>query len=170
MCEGFSQEDDVALDAAALDEYGFLTIGIDEPDVIGCPNWTYTVGFLDSYDHPELVVAGAPVQAAHQLIHQLWHAIDDGQKFAVGDGSCTPFGDVTFGAVHEVQSDRGSFGRWQLLADHGYLQRPFAALQVFVPASWKVPVPDWIEVDLSDPVARLDRPRPNRAARRRRAR
>jgi len=31
ICEGFSLEDVLALDAAAIDEYGFIVVGVDDP-------------------------------------------------------------------------------------------------------------------------------------------
>ena len=170
MCEGFSLEDDLALSAASLAEYGFLTIGIDEPDDPGSPNWTYTVGLLDTYGHPELVVAGPPVVSAHALIHQVWHQIDEGRRFSPGDRWRFEIGIVDFGSVDPVQYDLVTFNRWHLLADHGYLHTPLEAIQVFVPALWKDVPSIWVEPDLSDPSARVDAWRPNRAARRNRRR
>ena len=55
MCEGFSLEDVLALDAATIAEYGFMVVGVDAPDRSehDPPPWAYTVGLLDAADHPE---------------------------------------------------------------------------------------------------------------------
>jgi hypothetical protein len=58
VCEGFSFEDAILLDAAAIAEYGYIMQGVmGDPDE-GIPPWVYTVGLLDVADHPEMIVAG----------------------------------------------------------------------------------------------------------------
>jgi hypothetical protein len=158
MCDGFSLEDDLALSAAAMVEYGYITIGIDEPDEPDCPNWTYTVGLIEHFDHPELIVAGPAVHPSHDLIHQLGHLIlDDGCEFAEGDAVDSPFGLVLFAAVHPVQYQLQTFNRWNLLAEHGHLRcRELEALQVFMPDAWPCDGPARKQPDLSDPAARVD--------------
>jgi hypothetical protein len=172
MCEGFSLEDDLALAAVEMAEYGYLTIGIDEPDDPDCPNWTYTVGLLEQFDHPELIVAGPAVKQSYDLIHQIGHLIcDDGYEFEPGDAVESPFGLVRFGAVHPIQYRLQTFNRWNLMAEHGHLRmKELTALQVFVPKDWPRVGRLRTQPDLSDPAVRVDAPlqRPNRAARRRR--
>jgi hypothetical protein len=173
MCEGFSQEDDLALAAAAMAEYDYLTIGIDEPDDPDCPNWTYTVGLLDRVGHPELIVAGPAVEPSYDLIHQIGHRIlDDHRRFAPGDTWLSPFGLVLFGAVDPIQHRLNTFNRWNLMAEHGHLRvKDLEALQVFVPSTWFCDGHALTQPDLSDPAARVDvRHLPNRAARRARRR
>jgi hypothetical protein len=158
MCEGFSLEDDLALSAAAMSEYGYLTIGIDEPDDPDCPNWTYTVGLVEQFGHPELIVAGPAVKPSYDLIHQIGHFIlDDGYQFAPGDAVDSPFGLVVFGAVHPIQYRLRTFNRWNLMAEHGHLRvEELEALQVFVPNGWSCAGRVRRQPDLSDPAARVD--------------
>lgn len=174
MCEGFSLEDDLALAAAAMAEYKYLTIGIDEPDDPDCPNWTYTVGLLDRVGHPELIVAGPAVIPSYDLIHHLGHRIlDDQLRFEPGDLWQSPVGLVRFGAVDPIQYRLNTFNRWNLMAEHGHLRGTvLEALQVFMPNEWFSEGQVLAQPDLSDPSARVDgpMPRPNRAARRSRRR
>jgi hypothetical protein len=44
MCEGFSQEEMFAHDAAIIEEHGYLVTGVGSGDP---PHWAYTVGLLD---------------------------------------------------------------------------------------------------------------------------
>jgi hypothetical protein len=60
MCEGSSQEEVLAEDAAIIAEHGHLVTGVGDGDP---PHWTYTVGLLDRFGHPELIVAGRPRDA-----------------------------------------------------------------------------------------------------------
>ena len=69
MCEGFSLDDVLALDAAHIAEYGFINIGVDvEPPATP---WAYTVGLLDAAGHPELIVVGAPLARCGPILATL---------------------------------------------------------------------------------------------------
>ena len=69
MCEGFSLDDVLALDAAHIAEYGFINIGVDVEPPAG--PWAYPVGLLDTAGHPELIVAGAPLARCGPILATL---------------------------------------------------------------------------------------------------
>jgi hypothetical protein len=70
MCEGFSLDDVLALDAARIAEYGFVVIGVEgrDDDDDHPPAWAYTVGLLDAADHPEMIVAGVSTETSGSFL------------------------------------------------------------------------------------------------------
>ena len=134
MCEGFSLDDVLALDAAHIAEYGFINIGVDVREPGGCP-WAYTVGLLDRADHPELIVAGPSLETCGPILSTLAHAVlDDGERFEVGERIDLGRGDAVIGAVHEIQYVLDTFNFWHNLADYGAVHSTaLEAVQVVLP-------------------------------------
>ena len=170
MCDGFSQEEMFAHDAAIIEEHGFLVTGVGEGDP---PHWAYTVGLLDRAGHPELIVAGPHVEIAAGLINQIGRPILEGRRFEVGDTWMSPAGTVRFGAVHPIQYRLGTFNVWLGLEQSGYLRSThLEAIQVVAPVGSFCRCELCVQPDLSRPESRVGVAplRPNRAARRSRRR
>ena len=168
MCEGFDAEDVLALDAAGIQEYGFIVVGVsdDSDDVLP---WAYTVGMLEETGHPELIMAGPQVESAAALLNEMGRQVLEGARFSVGDTFRSRTGLARVGAVHPVQYELSTFATWHGLRAHGHLEGDtLEALQVFAPTGWFCECHAYIEPMLDDPGARvgLPLPRPNRAARR----
>lgn len=168
MCEGFSLDDALALDAARLDRYGFIIQGVGSP--AGGPHgpeWVYTVGLLDRVGHPELIVAGPGWQRGGDVLHVLAHAVLDGERFEVGE-TIRFDGDVArVGAVDPVQYELDTFNTWHNLRSIGVLQTAqLEAVQIVVPDDWMCGC--HTQPVLADPAARILAPRgrAHRAARR----
>lgn len=55
-----------------IDRFGWVVIGVfpTEQDPVDATSFAYTVG-LTEHDHPELTIAGLPMQAAHVLLNDL---------------------------------------------------------------------------------------------------
>src|SRR5438093_5855306 len=131
MCDGLSQEEMFAHDAAIIEEHGFLVTGVGEGDP---PHWAYTVGLLDRAGHPALIVAGPHVEIAAGLINQIGRSILEGGRFEVGDTWMSPAGTVRFGAVHPIQYRLGTFNVWLGLEQSGHLRSTqLEAIQVVAP-------------------------------------
>ena len=171
MCEGFSLQDVLALDAAHIAEYGFMIIGVEggDDDAPRAP-WSYTVGLLDAADHPELIVAGATTQLAGSFLSGLAHmVIDDGDRFELGEEIDIGRGSLRFGAVNEIQYALDTFNMWHNLSEYGAIETyALEALQVVLPPSCFCEEHGFAQPLLANPTARLGGREPfrNRAARR----
>jgi uncharacterized protein DUF4262 len=153
MCEGFSIEDDLALDAAMIAEYGHMVTGVDGGDG---PSWTYTVGLYERVGHPELIVAGAEIVSSAKLLNQIARLVVAGRVFGAGDMWKSPSGLVRFGRVDPIQFRLGTFNVWLALIDAGHLRsNDLIALQVFAPATWFCRGHQACQPDLSRPESRV---------------
>jgi len=172
MCEGFSLDDVLAIDAATIAEYGFTVITVAGNPADEHPrSWGYTVGLLDA-DHPELIVAGLKPETAGALLTDLGHAvIDEGERFEIGDTIDVGCGIARIGAVNDVQYGLSTFNMWHNLQRYGtLLVSALEAVQVIMPKSLFCSVHSDSQPLLHLPGARIDRPprAANRAERRRR--
>jgi hypothetical protein len=157
MCDGFSLEDALAMDAAAIAEYGFVVIGVDGERSAG--HWAYTVGLVNHAAHPELVIAGPAFDIGGALLSALGRRVIDGHRLRPGDTVDLPDGVLRVGAVHPVQYELDTFNMWHNLAAIGALDvHVLEALQVVAPSSWFCACHTHSQPDLSDPAARVDSP------------
>ncbi len=172
MCDGFSADDAIALEHATMLEYGYVVIGVTDPEPRGdAAPWAYTIG-LGELDHPELIVAGVEIDAAKELLGIVAAEVLDGHEFRAGDTFGDPPSQIRIDRVHEVQYDLDTFAVWHAMHARGLLHATdLHALQVFAPASWLCECHRDAEPVLSDARARVGvRRLPNRAERRRRRR
>jgi hypothetical protein len=158
LCEGFSLEDTLALDAAAIDRYGHIVIGVADPDETSDSiPWSYTVGLCDAADHPELIVAGPSIEAAGELLNRIAKRILAGAHFAPGDRVKIDRTWARIGAVDPIQHELGTFSFWYNLRAYGAITAPeMRVLQLFAPRSWFCTCHQDSQPDLSDPLTRLD--------------
>jgi hypothetical protein len=158
MCDGYSLDDVLALQAANLEVEQFLVQPVGSPAGAFEDNWAYTIGLIDTADHEELIVAGTSIELGYRLLTALGHAVLGGARFDVGDairvGDSAE--DVAFvAAVDPVQYDLDTFTGWHNLASYGALRRgPLEALQVVVPSHWH---DVGVQPILSNPSARVPR-------------
>jgi Domain of unknown function (DUF4262) len=167
MCEGFSLDDVLALDAAHIAEYGFINIGVDVEPPAG--PWAYTVGLLDAAGHPELIVAGAPLARCGPILATLARAVlDDDERFEVGDRIALGRGDAVIGSVHDIQYVLETFNFWHNLADYGAIRSPaLEAVQVLLPRGFFCADHRGAQPVLSDREARVGQRPANLTVRRR---
>ena len=173
MCEGFSLEDVLALDAATIAEYGFMVVGVDAPDRSehDPPPWAYTVGLLDAADHPEMIIAGVSAETSASVLSMLADAALEGERFEVGDTIDLGVGIGRVGAVDEIQYGLDTFNMWHQLRRYGTVRTPeLEAVQIILPSKFFCSDHRHAQPLLADPDARVDarRPSANRAERRRR--
>jgi len=171
MCEGFSLDDCLALDAAHIAEYGFMVVGVGsgDGDERHAP-WAYTVGLLDAADHPELIIAGASLHLAGAFLSGLARMVlDDGDRFEVGDEIDIEPGILRFGAVNDIQYALDTFNWWHNLAEFGAVHTfALEAMQVVLTPDCFCEEHGFAQVLLANSAARVGGREPfrNRAARR----
>jgi len=169
ICDGASR-DHVRLELAQIiDTHGWAVQGVKgETDA---DSWAYTVGLVERFGHPELVVTGISMKAASGLLNDVADRVRDGERFVPAETIDLGGVDVGFAAVHPAQFSRGLFAMW---FEH-YRAVPQAGLKL---SALQVVLPDWLFcASHARHMPRLDRPdpalgltRPNRAKRRSRAR
>jgi Domain of unknown function (DUF4262) len=173
ICEGFSLDDVLALDAARIAEYGFMIVGVGGPDGRDDDprSWAYTVGLLDAVGHPEMVIAGVPTETSGPLLSVLARSALEGERYDVGETIDVGRGAARVGLVNEIQYELDTFNMWHNLRSNGTLRTPeLEAVQIVLPSTFFCSVHRQVQPLLDDPEARVDayRPPPNRAERRRR--
>jgi hypothetical protein len=161
MCDGFSVDDVLALDAAHIAEYGFALQGVVGPggEDDGVGSWVYTVGLLDAAEHPELIVAGASPNTSASVLSALAGAVLEGERFEVGDTIDLGGAIARVGSVHEIQYELDTFATWHRLKDAGVLRaREVVAVQVTVPYELFPPAGPSSQPVLANPGARVGHP------------
>lgn len=165
LCDGATYEEVLAREAELIRQYGFLVMTVE-----GVPGWSYTIGLLDSADHPELIAVGGEEGPRARLVHGLATKTLDGEHFHAGDR--IDLGEsriATVFMVHPIHFELEPFAMWQNLADIGAIHRHSPrAVQILLP---DVLLDGATQPLLADPSARIGNgPQPNRAQRRARQR
>ncbi|MGQ0520770.1 MAG: DUF4262 domain-containing protein [Actinomycetota bacterium] len=171
ICDGATEDEVRQWFASTIDEYGWAIQAVEPgPDNWG---WQYTIGLVERFGHPELVVAaGLSRQDEAGLLHHLVHEIEEeGRRFGPGDRISVAGAELRFAAVHPWQVDEaGVLNTW---FDH------YRAFPEFLPrlSALQVVLPPEFFCEHTGPQPRLDLPEDvlsrtggNRAARRARAR
>jgi hypothetical protein len=131
MCEGFSLDDTLALEAAEIAKYGFIVVGVRPPPRSPhAREWAYTIGLLDLADHPELITVGPSLDVTGPLLNSLGRAAAEGERLHVGDTIRLGSDVARVGGVHPVQYRLDTFNMWHNHEANGDLRvRELEALQ-----------------------------------------
>jgi hypothetical protein len=159
MCEGFSLDDVLALDAASIAEYGFIVVGVDDPDGGDSDHgpWAYTVGLLDAADHPELVIAGVSTETCGPMLSILARSVLAGERYQVGEAIDVGRGVARVGAVNEIQYELSTFNVWHQLRRNGTLRTSeLNVVQIVLPSTFFCSAHRQAQPRLDDPDARID--------------
>jgi len=65
-----------------IDRVGWHVVMIPEED--GTPGWSFSVGLFKSFNHPEVVVFGLPLELSEQVINGIGADIQKGKTFESG--------------------------------------------------------------------------------------
>jgi len=49
------------------------------------PPWAFSIGFVDTFDHPEVIVAGMDLDPLHALLNRIGDLLRAGNRFAAGE-------------------------------------------------------------------------------------
>jgi len=108
LCEGGTEDDLFFGQMLKIASKGFTVMAI-----LGEPTWAYTIGLMQSFDHPELVVSNLPECCVSSILVPLTDRIRGGELF---DESSPPvalkWGTIRFGPVHHQQWDKGRLDSW----------------------------------------------------------
>lgn len=163
ICNGTTIEQALADIRGHIRSVGWALQGVEpEPGIHG---WTYTVGLLESYDHPELLVVDDDVARAGSILNVMGRAIRDGDVIAPGDPIDLGGTPSELIDIHPVHLTGGLMATWHNLhaPASGGLPLELEAYQLVVagplPGGELLPA-----VRLDDPTATFDRPDPGRAA------
>lgn len=85
-------EERYAATTRAIDDPGWMVIGVDGGDHRHVP-WAYTIGLIERFDHPELVITGLDAVTAHSVLNAFGFEVKAGRRF---DG----LGELIEGVIH----------------------------------------------------------------------
>lgn len=137
VCEGFTIDDVMALDAVRIAEVGYGIQGViapsgDHDDGVGA--WAYTVGLLDAAGHPEMIIAGVAPDLAASVLSVLAQSALEGERYLVGETIDLGGPIARVGYVHDVQYELGTFSTWFRLIMAGVLREStLDAVQIILP-------------------------------------
>jgi len=156
LCDGTSYEQLLEDTGERIERIGFTMVGVEAD--LDHPPWTYTIGLVEGYDHPELAMLGIPIELAAEVISALATRVLDGDRIVPGVDLL--FDGVPF-HVDEVDQQLWAgerFNQWKAYYDWtGDPPATPSAIEVIPCGSWH------------DGFA-AEAPPPNRAARRARHR
>jgi len=159
LCDGYSEEDVMQHIDLAIRVHGWQLTQVEAED----RPWTYTIGLLETYGHPELLVADVRLGDAADLLRALVPLIAHHGSLPLDELDQLGLALVP---VHETHLTTSLVAAWS--SHYGHSPEPGSFMQV-------VPPPDWFCACHQHASRRFDRvdaqpAAPNRAARRAAAR
>jgi Domain of unknown function (DUF4262) len=119
ICDGATYEELFARYADIIRVAGFIVI-----TVAGARGWSYSIGLLDSADHPELIAVGGASAPRARMVHGLATKALEGEHFHAGDTIDLGGSRIArVGMVHPIHFELETFAMWQNLADVGAIHR-----------------------------------------------
>jgi hypothetical protein len=110
LCDGGSPQDLLEGFRSRIAEFGFTMVSVGD----GTSSWTYTIGLLENFAHPEFVVTGLDPGAASDVITGLVQRVRDGESFTGASPDSSHRGvALRFGDVHRTQWTHGRFAMWE---------------------------------------------------------
>ena len=122
-------------------------------------HWTYTIGLVENFDHPELILTDAEYTIAGEILNRIGEMVRSGD-----DMSQLANMGISLREVHPAHLDTDLFASWIDL--YGHAPEPGQVLQIVLPDANYCPCHSVLRCDLSDPSQRPGSRRPNRAQRR----
>jgi hypothetical protein len=162
ICDGMTHDESNLKTMRAIDQYGWSVVGVQCGPRVG---WAYTIGLLESFDHPELVVVGLDWPGCGVLLNHLGEQVRAGRPLY--PGLEFPDDGIELGVVAPEQWQvRETFAGWLgYYAWRGDAPTEPAAVQVFVDGTPRTrrllfddPTSD-VRTLLSRPPRRSPRPR-----------
>ena len=128
LCDGVSEGEFSRDMRVRIERHGFTLVSVHGDPFC----WTYTIGLIENFDHPEFVVTGLHPGDVNQIITALVARIREGERFdAAAPDDVIDGLPVRFGDVHYTQWNEGRFAMW---ANHygtqGFIPGEPAAVQI----------------------------------------
>lgn len=108
MCDGWTLDEAQADLNDRKQRFGWALQGVE-----GVRPWVYSVGLTERFGHPELVMAGVPIDAAMAVINALGRRIAAGEDLIDGDHVREGEIELEVGGVHPVHVADGLVGQWE---------------------------------------------------------
>ncbi len=107
--------------------YGWHVLSVFGKDI---PNFSYTIGFTETLNHPEIVISGLESKLAHLLLNDIGNLIKSGHVFKHGDFSV----EILKGYPVKFEAVRNeNISEYFAAANHHYGSGKFNALQCIWP-------------------------------------
>jgi len=132
MCDGWTLDEAQADLNDRKQRFGWTLQGVE-----GARPWTYSIGLTERFGHPELVMAGVPIDAAGAMINALGHRIAAGEDLIDGDHLWEGEIELEVGGVHPVHIADGLVGQWE---EHYWRHPEVAPVELRVLQLLPVPV------------------------------
>ena len=164
MCDGYSSDEVNQWYADAITVHGWAIAGVEDDDLTG---WAYTMGLVDGFNHPELIIVGMRWKGAKRTLNELGAMVQAGQRFTTDSVAETGDHLWTFGPVDPDQFELETFNIWTDFYENWRREFvPRVALQVFPPPclTWRSGDPQRWRLDTSDEVLGARWPRNQRAS------
>jgi hypothetical protein len=129
ICNGMTHDESNRWTMQAIEEYGWSVVGVEGPAGVG---WAYTIGLLEGFDHPELVVVGLDWPDCGQLLNGLGDQVAGGRLLYPGledPDECLEFGVVAPDQWKAKDTFAGWLGYYEW---RGGMPADPVAVQVFV--------------------------------------
>jgi hypothetical protein len=146
-CDGATPEEVLQHLSDSIDWYDWAIQGVEASRQNW--GWVYTVGLMERFNHPELVIASMhEFNAVGGILNTLGERIQLGGRFEAGAQTVVSGLDVEFVKVHPRQFERDVFNMW--FAHYRSPGPALAGLQVLLPSHLFYPD--------TGPQPRLDQP------------
>lgn len=159
-CDGYSHDQAMQALDLQIRVHGWTLVQVED----GSTSWCYTVGLVENYGHPELVLFDVAIETQHPLMTRLVDLV-------ASAGKLPPHRLAELGLrcanVHPDHLDGDLFGTWA--NRYGELPQQGDMIHVRLPASayCACHAPQVRRLDLPGPLPPPAHPVPNRAERRR---
>ncbi len=110
MCAGATIEDARRRlhETIVTDGFALMPVGSNMRD----RGFAYTIGLVDGFAHPELVVVNHPLDEAVQVLYTLGKRVTNGDRLKASDGVSCLGGEVGLVEVHPEHFRRGLIASW----------------------------------------------------------
>ena len=123
-CDGYTENDVHNTTEMQILVHGWSVAAVEEKRP-----WAYSIGVLETYAHPELVVMGVEIKIAHDLINYIGGCVRDGG--GVLDHKGLRAEGIRLVDVHERHLRSNLFGSW--IRYYGELPRAGDFMQILPP-------------------------------------
>ncbi|HSL57634.1 MAG TPA: DUF4262 domain-containing protein [Acidimicrobiales bacterium] len=131
MCDGGTYEQYQQLVADHIERFGWHIAGV-EPEGMR-PAWAYTIGMLERYEHPELIITGlCCFDCGQSVLNAVGRVVADGGRLAPGDEVVVRDRVVRIGSVHPRQWETDLFNFWWRRHEMLTMPPSPAAVQVII--------------------------------------
>jgi hypothetical protein len=130
ICDGESYEDHYQRVDEHIATIGWSLIGVESPPGLAGQGWAYTIGLIESFGHPELIVTGRQVVDAGRILNSLGELVRGGSRLKPGESARLGPNLVGVCAVDATHLERGRFAAWIDYYTHRSGPPSWEALQV----------------------------------------